>query len=196
MSCTEPATIRFGAPLHQHTPKKEKPEMKSTIKTVAATFGIATASLLSSQALAQNVAPSAQPASGVNQSTSASQEEANKKVAVNFYTLALNDKNPEEAMKYISGDFRQHSVLVEDGYSGLRKFLAWVRAEQPKLHADITRVFADGNYVILDVRMIRHPGDRGLAIAEIYRVQDGKLAEHWDRMQEIPEKPKNENGLF
>ena len=71
-----------------------------------------------------------------------------------------------------------------------------VRAEQPNLHADITRVFADGDYVILDVHMIRHPGDRGLAIAEIYRVQDGKLAEHWDRIQGIPEKSKNANGLF
>ena len=99
-------------------------------------------------------------------------------------------------MKFISADFRQHSVLVEDGYAGLRKFLEWIRAEQPNLHADITRVFADGDYVILDVRMIRHPGDRGLAIAEIYRVQDGKLAEHWDRIQEIPEKSKNANGLF
>ena len=99
-------------------------------------------------------------------------------------------------MKFISPNFRQHSALAEDGYAGLQKFLEWVRAEQPNLHADITRVFADGDYVILDVRMIRHPGDRGLAIAEIYRVQDGKLAEHWDRIQEIPEKSKNANGLF
>jgi predicted SnoaL-like aldol condensation-catalyzing enzyme len=170
--------------------------MNSTTKTIAGALAMATATLLSAHAFAQNATSSTQAANGANESISASQEEANKKVAVNFYNLALNDKNADEAMKYISANFKQHSVLVEDGYVGLQKFLEWVRTEQPKLHADITRVFADGNYVILDVHMIRHPGDRGLAIAEIYRVQDGKLAEHWDRIQEIPEKSKNGNGLF
>jgi predicted SnoaL-like aldol condensation-catalyzing enzyme len=139
---------------------------------------------------------SAQASDGAPQSVAASPLQANERIAVGFYTAALNDKNPDAAMKFISPDFVQHSVLVEDGYSGLRKFLEWVRAEQPNLHADITRIFTDGDYVILDVRMIRHPGDRGLAIAEIYRVHDGKLAEHWDRIQEIPEKSKNANGLF
>lgn len=165
--------------------------MGSTIKFAA--IAMVAGALLSSQASAQSAAPSSQP---VDDSVSAAQRDANKQVAINFYNLALNDKNPDAAMKYITSDFKQHSVLAEDGYAGLQKFLDWVRTEQPKLHADITRAFADGNFVILDVRMIRHPGDRGLAIAEIYRVQDGKLAEHWDRIQEIPEKSKNTNGMW
>jgi predicted SnoaL-like aldol condensation-catalyzing enzyme len=167
--------------------------MKPTIKTITSVFSITVAMLLPPQVFAQNSAPSSYTA---DESVSASQKEANKKLAVEFYNLALNDKQPDAAMKLISSNFKQHSVLVEDGYAGLGKFLEWVRAEQPKLHADVTRVFADGNYVILDVRMIRHPGGRGLAIAEIYRVEGGKLAEHWDRMQEIPEKSKNDNGMF
>jgi predicted SnoaL-like aldol condensation-catalyzing enzyme len=165
----------------------------SAFKTIAGALAIGAAMLPSTYAFAQNATLSANEADG---SVSAAQREANKKVAVNFYNLGLNDKKPDEAMKYVSHNLKQHSVLVEDGYAGLRKFLDWVRTEQPKLHADITQVFADGSYVILNVRMIRHPGDRGLAIAEIYRVQDGKLAEHWDRIQEIPEKSKNSNGLF
>ncbi len=159
-------------------------------------MAIAAGTLLSSQAFAQNATPSPQAANGAHEPRSARSEETNRKIAVNFYNLALNDKKPDAAMKYIADNFKQHSVLVEDGYTGLQKFLEWVRTEQPKLHADITRVFADGDYVVLDVRMIRHPGDRVLAIAEIYRLQDGKLAEHWDRIQEIPEKSKNSNGMF
>lgn len=168
------------------------------MKSTAAFMVAASAIVASTPSLtfAQNPSPSTQASDGAYQSVAASQLQANEKIAVGFYTAALNDKNPDAAMKFVSPNFRQHSALAEDGYAGLRKFLEWVRAEQPNLHADITRVFADGDYVILDVRMIRHPGDRGLAIAEIYRVQDGKLAEHWDRIQEIPEKSKNANGLF
>jgi predicted SnoaL-like aldol condensation-catalyzing enzyme len=168
--------------------------MKSTVAfTVAALALVASTPSLGFE---QNASPPAQASNGAPQPVAGSPLQANEKIAVGFYTAALNDKNPDAAMKFILPDFRQHSVLVEDGYAGLRKFLEWVRTEQPNLHADITRVFTDGDYVILDVRMIRHPGDRGLAIAEIYRVQDGKLAEHWDRIQEIPEKSKNANGLF
>ncbi len=167
--------------------------MKPTIRTITGAILISATTLLSSQAFAQNASPSTY---APNESVSPSQEEANKKLAVDFYNLALNDKQPDAAMKLISSAFKQHSVLVADGFTGLRNFLEWVRTKQPKLHADITRVFADGNYVILDVHMIRQPGDRGLAIAEIYRVQDGKLAEHWDRIQEIPAKSKNDNGMF
>lgn len=167
--------------------------MKPTIKNIIGALAITVSMLRSPQAFAQNSVPSSYTA---DESVSASQKEANKKLAVEFYNLALNNKQPDAAMKLISSNFKQHSVLVEDGYVGLEKFLEWVRAEQPKLHADITRVFADGDYVILDVRMIRHPGDRGLAIAEIYRVEGGKLAEHWDRMQEIPEKSKSNNDMF
>lgn len=156
-----------------------------------ATAFFAASSFLPLHAQAQTAAPTASA-----QASSASQLEANKKIAVGFYNAALNDKDPDAAMKFVATEFKQHSVLVEDGYDGLKKFVDYVRKEQSDLHADITRVFAEGDIVILDVHMIRHAGDRGLAIAEIYRVADGKLVEHWDRIQEIPEKSKNNNGLF
>jgi predicted SnoaL-like aldol condensation-catalyzing enzyme len=57
-------------------------------------------------------------------------------------------------------------------------------------------VFADGDYVILHVHAVREPGTRGNAIVDIFRLEDGKIVEHWDVVQPIPEKAANANGMF
>ena len=58
------------------------------------------------------------------------------------------------------------------------------------------RVFADGDFVILHVHGVREPGERGVAIIDIFRLEKGKIVEHWDVVQPIPEKPANNNGMF
>jgi predicted SnoaL-like aldol condensation-catalyzing enzyme len=58
------------------------------------------------------------------------------------------------------------------------------------------RVFADGDYVLLHVHRMRTPGTRGDAIVDIFRLQDGKIAEHWDAIQPIPETSANANTMF
>jgi predicted SnoaL-like aldol condensation-catalyzing enzyme len=57
-------------------------------------------------------------------------------------------------------------------------------------------VFADGDYVILHVHNVPTPGARGSAIIDIFRLDDGKVTEHWDVRQEIPEKTANTNTMF
>jgi predicted SnoaL-like aldol condensation-catalyzing enzyme len=57
-------------------------------------------------------------------------------------------------------------------------------------------VFADGDSVILHVHALREPGTRGHAIVDIFRLEDGKIAEHWDVVQPTPEKAANPNGMF
>jgi hypothetical protein len=64
----------------------------------------------------------------------------------------------------------------------------WIRSRSP--------YYADGDYVLLNGHMIRHPGERGLAIGEIFRLEDEKIVEHWDRIQPIPETAKNNNTMF
>ena len=103
--------------------------MKSTVALMVVALAIVAST--PSLTFAQNFSPSAQASDGAHQSVVASPLQANEKIAVGFYTAALNDKNPEAAMKFISPNFRQHSALAEDGYAGLRKFLEWVRADSP-----------------------------------------------------------------
>jgi predicted SnoaL-like aldol condensation-catalyzing enzyme len=60
----------------------------------------------------------------------------------------------------------------------------------------IKRVLVDGDMVILHVHAIREPGERGVAIVDIFRLENGKIVEHWDVVQPIPEKAANSNGMF
>jgi predicted SnoaL-like aldol condensation-catalyzing enzyme len=125
-----------------------------------------------------------------------SQSDRNKETVVKFYNEALNNKQPDEALKYVGHDYKQHNPMAEDGKEGFRKFINWIRSDHPESHSEIKQIFADGDYVLLNVHMIRHPGERGLAIGEIFRLEDGKIVEHWDRIQAIPETAKNSNTMF
>jgi predicted SnoaL-like aldol condensation-catalyzing enzyme len=57
-------------------------------------------------------------------------------------------------------------------------------------------VFADGDYVILHVHNVPAAGARGNAIVDIFRLENGKVVEHWDVRQEIPEQAANSNTMF
>ncbi|MFZ4835673.1 nuclear transport factor 2 family protein [Rouxiella sp. Mn2063] len=123
-------------------------------------------------------------------------QEHNKEIVLAFYNAALNEKNIDKALSYLAPDFKQHNPTAEDGPQGVRKFLEWVKSDHPNSHSDIKQVFTDGNYVILNVHMVRFPGQPGLAIAEFFRLKNGKIAEHWDRIQAIPDQSKNTNTMF
>ena len=86
--------------------------------------------------------------------------------------------------------------MAGDGPEGLKGYIAYLRKTAPQSHSEVTKVFADGDYVILHVHAVREPGTRGLAIIDIFKVDNGKLVEHWDVIQEIPEKPANGNTMF
>ncbi len=122
--------------------------------------------------------------------------ESNKRIALEFYDLAINKKDYEAASKYIGADYKQHNPLVGDGKEGFRAFLAMLKKDFPEAHSEVKRVFADGNYVIIHVHSIRIPGTRGRAIFDCFRFEGGKIVEHWDAIQEIPEKSANGNGMF
>ena len=62
--------------------------------------------------------------------------------------------------------------------------------------SEIKRVFAEGDYVILHVHAVREPGQRGSAIVDIFKLENGKVVEHWDVAQDVPEKAANSNGMF
>ncbi len=123
-------------------------------------------------------------------------QENNKKIVIAFYNKALNDKDPDEALKFVGPIYTQHNPTAEDGREGFRKFILWVKSDHPDSHSEIKQIFADGDYVILNVHMVRFPGERGLAIGEIFRLENGKIVEHWDRIQPVPESAKNKNEMF
>jgi predicted SnoaL-like aldol condensation-catalyzing enzyme len=126
----------------------------------------------------------------------AAQMEANKKAAMEFYDAAINKKDFEAASKFIGNRYTQHNPGAADGPEGLKAFLGFLREKFPQYHSDIKRAFADGDYVILHVHNIPTPGARGRAIMDIFKFENGKVVEHWDVAQDIPESPRNNNTMF
>ena len=124
------------------------------------------------------------------------QEEINKKNVIAFYEKAINEKDFEAAAHYLGPRYIQHNPLAADGPEGLKKFLAFLREKFPQSHSEIKRVFAEGDFVILHVHSVWEPGTRGRAIVDVFRLENGKIVEHWDVGQDIPEKSANANGMF
>ena len=124
------------------------------------------------------------------------QEEANRKTVLAFYEKGLNQKDADAALAYVGDRYVQHNPNAADGPDGFRKFIGFLRDKFPNSHSEIKRSFVDGDYVILHVHAVREPGSRGNAIVDIFKLENGKVVEHWDVVQAIPETPANNNTMF
>jgi predicted SnoaL-like aldol condensation-catalyzing enzyme len=122
--------------------------------------------------------------------------EANKKTVLEFYEAGLNKKDFDAASKFIGPRYVQHNPTAPDGLEGFKAFLGFLREKFPDSHSEIKRSFADGDYVVLHVHSVREKGSRGRAIVDIFKLEGGKIVEHWDVVQEVPEKAANGNGMF
>ena len=130
------------------------------------------------------------------QARETAQEKANIRTVEALYNAALNDKDFVKARAYIGDRYIQHNPTARDGIEGLHAFIDFLRAKFPASHSEIKQAFADGNFVILHVHSVRVPGTLGRAIVDIFRLQNGKVVEHWDVVQDIPEHPANSNTMF
>ncbi|MGY3239203.1 MULTISPECIES: nuclear transport factor 2 family protein [unclassified Bradyrhizobium] len=124
------------------------------------------------------------------------QEEANRNAVLAFYEKGLNQKDVDAALAYVGDRYVQHNPNAADGPEGFRKFIGFLREKFPNSHSEIKRSFVDGDYVILHVNAVREPGTKGNAIVDIFKLENGKIVEHWDVVQPIPDNPANNNTMF
>lgn len=122
--------------------------------------------------------------------------EANKRTVLAFYEYMVNRRNFAAAEPYMGPEYIQHRADAASGAEGLKVFIDWMRAKYPLSHCEIKRVFADGDFVILQVHVVREPGAVGSAHVDIFRLADGKVVEHWDVDEPIPQQTANPNGPF
>ncbi|MEE8343928.1 MAG: nuclear transport factor 2 family protein [Woeseiaceae bacterium] len=125
-----------------------------------------------------------------------SDEDRNKEAVIAFYNAAINDKDFEAASAYLGDKYIQHNPLAADGPEGLKAFLDFAKANLSSFKVEFKRVFADGDYVIVHAHATSGPDDRGSAVMDIFRLENGKVVEHWDVIQAIPETAANENTMF
>jgi predicted SnoaL-like aldol condensation-catalyzing enzyme len=124
------------------------------------------------------------------------QEEANRRLVLAMYERVLQALDSSHMEEFFTSDYIQHNPTVVTGPQGLKGVLDRARVQSPQAEHRIKRVFVDGDYVIAHVHLIMHPGELGRAVVDIFRIEGGKIAEHWDVAQPVPEHPANDNGMF
>lgn len=122
----------------------------------------------------------------------------NKENALAFYEMVFNQHKLQEASdKYIGKEYLQHNPGVADGKQAFIDAFAPFLKEHPKSKATVKRVIAEGDLVALHVHSQLNDEDRGEAVVDIFRFdKDGKIVEHWDVIQVVPEKTESGRGMF
>ena len=97
---------------------------------------------------------------------------------------------------YIGDPYIQHNTIVDNGLDGVIVFVKELRRKYPEMTFEFKRVLVDGDHVLLHSHVITKPGQRGVSVFDLFRLEGDKLAEHWDVIQNIPEKTASGNSMF
>ena len=125
--------------------------------------------------------------------------EENKAIATAFYEAYGLGWNAEEAAQFLGETYTQHNPHVQDGPEHFLRFVRFRREHFPQGRNTIKLTVAQGNLVGFHVHSVLTPGEPGRNLVDIFRVDKGKIVEHWDTIMDIPVlkfPPINDNGLY
>jgi len=130
-----------------------------------------------------------------NRDTTSSQVEANKKLVLDFYQQMFGDKDTSAVDKYILPSYIQHNPTVADGSQAFKLAAAeWFKGA-PKSKIDVQRIAAEKDLVFLHIKN-QGPDGQFISTVDIFRIENGKIAEHWDVHQEVPKEAANAHPMF
>ena len=122
--------------------------------------------------------------------------EKNKENAIGFYRMAYNGDPRKSVELYVGNEYIQHNPMVGDGKEPFIEYFERMAREYPDKSIEFVRAVAEGNLVALHTHQI-WPGDEEYVTMDFFRFdENGKIVEHWDSIQEIPEESAHENTMY
>lgn len=122
--------------------------------------------------------------------------EENKSNAIAFYKMAYEGDPKSAIEQYVGAEYIQHNPDVKDGNDGFIEYFVRMKKEYPEKSIEFLRCIAEGNMVALHTKQT-WPGQEMYVTMDFFRFDDeGKIVEHWDAIQKVPEEIAHENSMF
>lgn len=122
--------------------------------------------------------------------------ESNKQKAIAFYRTAYLGDPAKAVEMYVGAEYTQHNPLVGDGKQPFIDYFTEMANQYPDKEIEFVRAVAQGDLVALHTHQT-WPGDEEYVTMDFFRFDtDGKIVEHWDALQEVPDETKNGNPMY
>jgi predicted SnoaL-like aldol condensation-catalyzing enzyme len=128
--------------------------------------------------------------------SAAAQLARNKQLVLAFYQKIIGEKDYEGARQYMGTQYRQHAPYATDGHAGIAEWLRKFKESFPQHRYEVKKIIAEGDLVVLHLHGMNGPNPHGESVVDIFRIENGKVVEHWDVIQPIPETADNANTMF
>ena len=123
-------------------------------------------------------------------------QEENKKTAIAFYQTAYEGKPREAVEKYVGKEYIQHNPDVADGTAGFIDYFERMQREYPEKSIEFVRCIAEGDLVALHTHQVWKDEGEYITMDFLRFDANGKICEHWDAIQKIPETSANPNTMY
>jgi len=131
-----------------------------------------------------------------NNSKTANLTEANRAIVSRFVDLFYRQKKVRAAFEaYVSENYTQHNPEIADGREAAIMVLEPMFSK-PTFTVDVKRIIVDGDIAVVHLFARSNPEERGGSVMDMFRLKNGKIVEHWDVLQTIPEKSANPHPMF
>lgn len=111
----------------------------------------------------------------------------NVRIVRAYLDTVWNRGDTGDAATLVAEDLVQHNPQLPDGREALLSYVAALRTRMPDLRFEVARTIADGDLVVAHSLLTGGGGALAMAVIDIYRIADGRIAEHWDAAQPVPE---------
>ncbi|WP_064741784.1 MFS transporter [Hamadaea tsunoensis] len=111
----------------------------------------------------------------------------NAQLVADYLEIVWNQGRTDRVAEFVADDLAQHNPNLPDGRTPLAELVDGIREKMPQGRFELRRIAAEGDLVFAHSHFTAGEGDRGTAVVDVFRVEGGRIAEHWDVKEDVPE---------